>query len=62
MPNGFYSIPIAEITKETDHAVSITFDIPPLMAPLFSYEAGKYLTISASINNEEVRRSYSMCS
>jgi ring-1,2-phenylacetyl-CoA epoxidase subunit PaaE len=32
------------------------------MAPLFSYEAGQYLTISASINNEEVRRSYSMCS
>ena len=62
MPNCFYSIPIAEITKETDHAVSITFDIPPLMAPLFSYEAGQYLTISASINNEEVRRSYSMCS
>ena len=62
MPNGFYSIPIAEITKETDHAVSITFDIPPLMAPLFSYEAGQYLTINASINNEEVRRSYSMCS
>ena len=62
MPTGFYSIPISQITKETDQAVSITLEIPPLMAPLFSYDAGQYLTVSAVVNNEEVRRSYSMCS
>ena len=62
MPTGFYSIPIAQITKQTDHAVSITLDVPPLMAPLFSYDAGQYLTVSAVVNNEEIRRSYSMCS
>ena len=32
------------------------------MGPLFSYDAGQYLTVSAVVNNEEVRRSYSMCS
>jgi len=62
MPTGFYSIPISQITKETDQAVSITLEIPPLMAPLFTYDAGQYLTVSAVVNNEEVRRSYSMCS
>ena len=62
MPTGFYSIPISQITKETDQAVSITLEIPPLMAPLFSYDAGQYITVSAVVNNEEVRRSYSMCS
>jgi ring-1,2-phenylacetyl-CoA epoxidase subunit PaaE len=62
MPTGFYSIPIAQITKQTDHAVSITLDVPPLMAPLFSYDSGQYLTVSAVVNNEEIRRSYSMCS
>ena len=62
MPTGFYSIPISQINPETDHAVSIALEIPPLMAPLFSYEAGQYLTLCATINNEEIRRSYSMCS
>lgn len=62
MPTGFYSIPITQITKQTEHAVSITLDVPPLMAPLFSYDAGQYLTVSAVVNNEEIRRSYSMCS
>ena len=62
MPTGFYSIPIIQITKQTEHAVSITLDVPPLMAPLFSYDAGQYLTVSAVVNNEEIRRSYSMCS
>ena len=62
MPTGFYSIPISQITKETDQAVSITLEIPPLMVPLFTYDAGQYLTLSAVVNNEEVRRSYSMCS
>ena len=62
MPTGFYSIPITQITKQTEHAVSITLDVPPLMAPLFSYDAGQYITVSAVVNNEEIRRSYSMCS
>ena len=62
MPTGFYSIPVSKINQETSDAVSISFDIPALMAPLFSYKAGQYLTFSARINNEEIRRSYSMCS
>ena len=62
MPTGFYSIPISQINPETDNAVSITLEVPPLMAPLFSYKSGQYLTLCATINNEEIRRSYSMCS
>lgn len=62
MPSGFYSVTVSSVTRETNQAVSITFDIPALMAPLFAYKSGQYLTISASIDGEEVRRSYSMCS
>jgi ring-1,2-phenylacetyl-CoA epoxidase subunit PaaE len=62
MPAGFYSIPVSNITRETKDAVSITLDIPSLMASQFAYKAGQYLTISVQINGEEVRRSYSMCS
>lgn len=62
MPAGFFSIPVAKVNKETKDAVSITFDVPPLMASQYAYKAGQYLTFNVVINGEEVRRSYSMCS
>ena len=62
MPAGFYTIPVSKINRETKDAVSISFDVPSLMVPQFSYTAGQYLTLSIMINGEEVRRSYSMCS
>ena len=62
MPAGFYSIPVSSVNRETKDAVSITFDVPALMANQYAYKAGQYLTFSIVINGEEVRRSYSMCS
>jgi len=62
MPAGFFSIPVSKVKRETKDAVSITFNVPPLMAPQYTYKAGQYLTFSVVINGEEVRRSYSMCS
>jgi len=62
MPAGFYAIPIAKINRETSDSVSITFDVPSLMAGQYQYKAGQYLTFSAIIDGEEVRRSYSMSS
>jgi ring-1,2-phenylacetyl-CoA epoxidase subunit PaaE len=62
MPAGFYSIPVSKITRETEDAVSITFEVSSLMAPQYQYKAGQYLTFSIMINGEEVRRSYSMSS
>ncbi len=62
MPAGFYAIPVSNVTRETNDAVSITFDVPSLMTSQYHYKAGQYLTFSIVINGEEVRRSYSMCS
>lgn len=62
MPAGFYALPVSKVTQETNDAVSISFDVPTLMASQYQYTAGQYLTFSIVINGEEVRRSYSMCS
>jgi len=62
MPVGFFSLSISKVNRETKDAVSITFNVPPLMAPQYAYKAGQYLTFSVMIEGEEVRRSYSMCS
>lgn len=46
---------------ETEDAVSICFDIPSELTEAYRYEAGQYLTIKAFLNDEELRRSYSIC-
>ncbi len=58
----FYSIQVSEINKETKDCTSITFDVPLALREQFFYKQGQHLTLKASINNEEVRRSYSLCS
>jgi ring-1,2-phenylacetyl-CoA epoxidase subunit PaaE len=58
----FYKLKIKDIRQETADCISISFDIPDELKPIFSYQAGQYLTFSAIINGEEIRRSYSLCS
>ncbi|MEA3079986.1 MAG: ring,2-phenylacetyl-CoA epoxidase subunit PaaE [Sphingomonadales bacterium] len=57
----FHSLKVAEIVPETDEAVSIRFEIPPEMREAFAFRAGQHLTLRATINGEEVRRNYSLC-
>ncbi len=62
MPAGFYTLSVSKVKRETKDAVSITFDVPALMASQYQYKAGQYLTFSSILDGQEVRRSYSMCS
>lgn len=57
----FHKIQVAEIIAETESCVSIIFDIPEGLKSEFDFTAGQYLTIKASIDGEEVRRAYSIC-
>ncbi len=58
----FYPIRVSELNKETKDCMSITFDIPKEHKEKFLYKQGQHLTLKASINGEEIRRSYSLCS
>jgi len=58
----FHAVQVKEVRRETPHAISIAFDIPPQLASTFAYKAGQYVTVRAVINGDEVRRSYSLCS
>jgi ring-1,2-phenylacetyl-CoA epoxidase subunit PaaE len=62
IPPRFHTLTIREVRRETPDAVSIAFDIPPELARAYSYEPGQYLTLRTTIDGEEVRRSYSICS
>ena len=58
----FHQLKINSIQKATDKAVTIGFEIPESLRSNFQFKAGQYITLKANINNEEVRRDYSICS
>jgi len=56
------SIKIQKIEKNTKDCSLVTFDIPANLKQNFAFKQGQYLTLEAIIENEKVRRSYSLCS
>jgi ring-1,2-phenylacetyl-CoA epoxidase subunit PaaE len=57
----FYRLKIQDIRRETAECVSISFEVPPQLESVFLFKQGQYLTLKTTINGEEVRRSYSIC-
>jgi ring-1,2-phenylacetyl-CoA epoxidase subunit PaaE len=58
----FYPLTVASVKHETRDAIAVTFDVPPDMREAFRYRQGQHLTLRATIDGEDVRRSYSICS
>ncbi|WP_374764200.1 1,2-phenylacetyl-CoA epoxidase subunit PaaE [Yunchengibacter salinarum] len=56
----FHPIEIKDVTRETPDAVSIGFNIPDALKDSFKYEPGQHLTLKATVNGEELRRTYSI--
>jgi ring-1,2-phenylacetyl-CoA epoxidase subunit PaaE len=57
----FYPLLVSEVRRETEDAVSISFEVPATLKETFTFIPGQYLTFKTCINGEEVRRSYSIC-
>jgi ring-1,2-phenylacetyl-CoA epoxidase subunit PaaE len=58
----FHTLRIAERRQETADAVSLAFEVPPALQPAYRFVPGQYLTLRATIDGEDIRRSYSICS
>jgi ring-1,2-phenylacetyl-CoA epoxidase subunit PaaE len=58
----FHSLAISDIRRETADAVSLAFAVPDRLRMAYRYMPGQYLTLRATIDGEDVRRSYSICS
>src|SRR3954467_14642799 len=61
MAEHFHALKVAEIVPETAEANSIRFEVPPELRDRFAFRAGQHLTLRATLNGEEVRRNYSLC-
>lgn len=58
----FHKLAVKEVIKETSECVSVLFEIPEDLQPLFRFKQGQSLTMRTLVNGEEVRRTYSICS
>jgi len=62
MTPRFHSLQIKEIRKETEDCVSISFEVPDELKNDYSFKSGQYLTLRKTIEGQDTRRSYSLCS
>src|SRR6202166_4249199 len=58
----FHRLAVNDLRRESADAVSLTFAIPGELADDYSFAPGQYLTLRTTMDGEEVRRSYSICS
>ncbi|HEX8516000.1 MAG TPA: FAD-binding oxidoreductase [Bacteroidia bacterium] len=58
----FNSLKVIDVVRETPDAISVAFEVPPSLKQDYKYKQGQYLTLKFTINGEELRRSYSICS
>ena len=61
MTPKFHALKVADVRQETDDTVSIAFEIPADLLSDYAYKAGQYLTLRATIDGQDTRRSYSIC-
>jgi ring-1,2-phenylacetyl-CoA epoxidase subunit PaaE len=58
----FYKLNIKEIKRETKDAVSVVFNVPLEFQDFYKFTAGQYLNLKLTLDGEEIRRAYSICS
>ena len=58
----FHRLAVNDLRREAPDAVSLTFAIPKELSDDYRFAPGQYLTLRTTMEGEEVRRSYSICS
>ncbi len=62
MAQHFYPLEIKDVRRETADCISVAFAIPDELKATFSYRSGQYVTLRAEVGDQQLRRSYSLCS
>lgn len=58
----FHDLQVTDVASETSSAVKVTLAVPANLAQAFEFKPGQYLTFEQCIDDQQVRRSYSICS
>lgn len=62
VPRGFYALIISKITRLSESTVMVSLDVPAELKSTYNFIPGQYLDFSITVDGEEQRRSYSICS
>lgn len=62
MSQQFYPLKVSQVFKTTPDCSVVSLEVTDDLKEKFHFIQGQYLTFKATINGEEVRRSYSLCS
>ncbi|OHO51253.1 phenylacetic acid degradation protein [Corynebacterium sp. HMSC035E02] len=57
----FNTLTVSEVRALTSDSVEVSFAIPPELQDDYDYIPGQYVALRATIDGQEVRRSYSIC-
>ncbi|QYS88053.1 ferredoxin--NADP reductase [Flavobacterium davisii] len=58
----FYKLSIKEIKRETPNSISVAFNVPSELKSFYKFTAGQYVTLKLTLDGQEIRRAYSLCS
>ncbi|MBK6929851.1 MAG: phenylacetate-CoA oxygenase/reductase subunit PaaK [Saprospirales bacterium] len=58
----FYPLRVCDLRRESPDTISVAFEVPDDLRPLFRFTQGQYLTLRTVIDGSDQRRSYSICS
>lgn len=58
----FHTLVIVDVKHDTPESVVISFTIPESLKAHYDFTPGQFLTLRSKIDNDDVRRSYSICS
>ncbi len=59
---NYHPLTIAEVRPEGSDAVCVTLDVPDNLRDTFRFAPGQHIGVRATIDGQEVRRTYSICS
>ena len=59
---GFHAIQVIKKQQLTPDSVKLVFDIPAELVKEFSFAPGQYINLNVTVEGQEYRRSYSICS
>jgi ring-1,2-phenylacetyl-CoA epoxidase subunit PaaE len=58
----FHELTVVAIEAEAAQAAAITLAVPAALETAFEFQSGQFITLRATLQQQDVRRSYSLCS
>jgi ring-1,2-phenylacetyl-CoA epoxidase subunit PaaE len=59
--SDFHALRVAAVDRLTDDAVAVTFAVPDELRAAYAFAPGQHLTLRRWFDDQEVRRTYSVC-